>query len=650
LGGFKKVAKYLYIMRWIGIVLFALVTSLLLLTQCNNESEKSPYRNIDNPAASYVGMETCRSCHWQVYESFIKTGMGQSWDIASRKKSAADFDPHKALVYDQHKDLYYKPFWENDSLYILEFRLSGNDTIHRRLEKVSYIVGSGQHTNSHIIDINGYLFQAPITYYTQKGKWDLAPGFENGQNSRFDRKIELECMSCHNGYPDFVEESLNQYQTVQRGIDCERCHGPGSIHVSEKKSGQIIDTSKGPDYSIVNPKRLSTEAQNNLCQRCHLQGVAVLNDGKSFFDFMPSQKLSNSMHVFMPQYSGSENHMIMASHVERMKMSACYLNSGKMSCITCHNPHVSVKETPNSQYLNACKNCHASKDCMAPVAERNANEDNCVKCHMPKNGSIDIPHVAVTDHYIRRKPNTDKELKETVKFIAMRCYNSDKVDERTRARSFMEFHERYEPAKIFLDSAKKYLLSAEVKQTEADWIRLLFLQKSFNEIIQLSDLPLAENIQDAWTAYRIGEAYLSLQNFAQAIQYLSRACDLKPKALDFQSKLSTAYGLSGNQNMSEKVSLFILSQHPRYAMALFNLGVIALQRQNLQSAEKYLFQAMQANPDHVQTLVNYAVVLYQQNRKSEINQLLLRALKLDPDNQQIQMMLKDLGQSTTKPF
>jgi cytochrome c-type biogenesis protein CcmH/NrfG len=85
-------------------------------------------------------------------------------------------------------------------------------------------------------------------------------------------------------------------------------------------------------------------------------------------------------------------------------------------------------------------------------------------------------------------------------------------------------------------------------------------------------------------------------------------------------------------------------------MALFNLGVIALQRQNLQSAEKYLFQAMQANPDHVQTLVNYAVVLYQQNRKSEINQLLLRALKLDPDNQQIQMMLKDLGQSITKPF
>jgi hypothetical protein len=36
-------------------------------------------------------MQTCRSCHWQVYETFIKTGMGQSWGIANKEKSAADF-------------------------------------------------------------------------------------------------------------------------------------------------------------------------------------------------------------------------------------------------------------------------------------------------------------------------------------------------------------------------------------------------------------------------------------------------------------------------------------------------------------------------------------------------------------------------------
>ena len=42
-------------------------------------------------------------------------------------------------------------------------------------------------------------------------------------------------------------------------------------HVQEKQAGNIVDTSKTPDYTIVNPRRLSTELQNNICQRCHLQ-------------------------------------------------------------------------------------------------------------------------------------------------------------------------------------------------------------------------------------------------------------------------------------------------------------------------------------------------------------------------------------------
>ena len=76
-------------------------------------------------------------------------------------------------------------------MYIREFRLKNQDTIHNRIEKVSYIVGSGQHTNSHIIDINGYIFQAPITYYTQDRKWDMAPGFDKN-NSRFERLLATE--------------------------------------------------------------------------------------------------------------------------------------------------------------------------------------------------------------------------------------------------------------------------------------------------------------------------------------------------------------------------------------------------------------------------------------------------------------------------
>src|SRR5205823_4537427 len=182
----------------------------------------------------------CRQCHPSIYETFIQTGMGSSFDIASHKKSSARFDEH-ALVYDKFKNLYYKPSWVGDSLYLKEYRLNGKDTIFQRTERISYIVGSGQHTNSHMMNVNGYVYQVPATFYTQKGQWDLPPGFENGANSRFSRKIELECMTCHNAYPKIVEGSENKYEIIPQGIDCERCHGPGGEHVKQKLAGNIVD-------------------------------------------------------------------------------------------------------------------------------------------------------------------------------------------------------------------------------------------------------------------------------------------------------------------------------------------------------------------------------------------------------------------------
>eukprot|EP01136_Pigoraptor_vietnamica_P014368 Opistho-1_new@56477 len=436
------------------LIILAMAAVTLPAFYCSSPDEKteqaaagSPWHNVYDTTVQYVGMETCKGCHADIYNTYIQTGMGQSFDHATKQKSAADFT--HAPVYDKDLDFYYKPLWQNDSLYVMEYRTEGSDTTHKLLQKVDYIVGSGQHTNSHIFSKNGYLYQAPITFYTQKKQWDLAPGFEKGASSRFTRLIESECMTCHNGYPDFVKTSQNKYVTIKTGIDCERCHGPGGLHVKEKMAGNIVDTSKGPDYTIVNPRRLSTELQNNICQRCHLQGISVLNDGKTFFDFRPGMHLSEVMNVFMPQYEGAQDKMIMASHVERMKKSDCYVSSGKMSCITCHNPHVSVKFTQHSQYINACNSCHGTgkQQCTEKEAVRSAKGNDCITCHMPRNGSIDIPHVAVTDHYIRKRPIDDAAKSKITAFLGMKSFNNDNPDAITTARAYMEFYERYNPNK-----------------------------------------------------------------------------------------------------------------------------------------------------------------------------------------------------------
>jgi hypothetical protein len=639
------------------LIAIGLVAATLPAFYCNSPKsdvgenhEGSPWKNVYDSNAHYVGMQTCRTCHENIYQTFIQTGMGQSFGVATRQKSAADFSPAHALVYDKDLDFYYKPYWNHDSLYIMEFRVENGDTVHKRIQRVDYIVGSGQHTNSHIFNKNGYLYQAPITFYTQKKQWDLAPGFEKGANSRFQRMIEIECMSCHNGYPEFVSNSENKYTSLKLGIDCERCHGPGSLHVAAKQAGDIVDTSKGPDYTIVNPRRLSTELQNNVCQRCHLQGIAVLNDGKSFFDFHPGMKLSEVMNVFMPEYEGAQDKMIMASHVERMKKSRCYIESGKMSCITCHNPHVSVKFTPRSQFLNACQSCHGGaagqQQCTEKPEVRALKNNDCVTCHMPHNGSIDIPHVAVTDHFIRKRPVEDSMKQQITAFLGLKCFNNNHVDAITTARGYMEFYERYAPQKPLLDSAMKYLnMQTDVEGSEKqnrDYIRVYYLLNDFVHVTQYAAQLKPADMKDAWTAYRIGEAYYELQQPDKALPWYQRSTQIWPYALDFENKYGTCLLALGNVVEATKVFNFIIDENPDYTSANTDLGYIYMQQGNNTMAYDYLKKAEALDPDHEQTLINLAVWYHNNNEAAKALKCLEHLIKKHPDNEKAKAMLMDL--------
>ncbi|MBL7717340.1 MAG: tetratricopeptide repeat protein [Flavipsychrobacter sp.] len=639
-----------------NILLLLAVTAITLPSFfCNSPEEKkegtqtSEWLNVYDTSAKYVGMETCRGCHQSIYDTYIQTGMGQSFDYATRQKSAADFSPAHALVYDKELDYYYKPYWENDSLYVLEFRLDGKDTIHKLRQKIDYIIGSGQHTNSHIFSSNGYFHQAPITFYTQKKQWDLAPGFEKGNSSRFSRMIELECMSCHNGYPRFEAESQNKFTQVQTGIDCERCHGPGSLHVAAKQAGDIVDTSKGPDYTIVNPRRLSTDLQNNICQRCHLQGIAVLNDGKTFFDFRPGMHLSEVMNVFMPQYEGARDKMIMASHVERMKKSTCFVSSGKMSCITCHKPHVSVKFTPRTQYTDACKSCHGGNSqtaCTEQLPLRAKVNDDCVTCHMPRNGSIDIPHVAVTDHYIRKRPSSDTLEKEISAFLGLKCFNNDNVDAITTARGYMEFYEKFNQNKGLLDSTLAYLNKEKAREEKEkqnrDYIRLYYLLNNYSKVTTYAAPLKPAEMNDAWTAYRIGESYMQLQRAAEALPWYQRATSILKYALDFQNKYGTCLLALNKMGDAQKVFEFVLKEDPAYVSAHTNIGYIHMQQGNTTMAYYHLLRANQLDPDHQQTIFNLAILYHSEGKDDRARTLLTHLLKRDPNNERAKMMMSEL--------
>lgn len=575
------------------------------------------YQNL-NDSVKYVGIDQCKLCHYDKYETYIETGMGKSFNVASKQKSAANFND-SSLIYDEHSNLFYKPFWKDSLLFIKEFRLNNNDTTHMRVEQVNYIIGSGQHTNSHLFSSNGYFCQLPFTYYTQTEKLDLPPGFENGNNTRFSRKIGLECMSCHNGYSSFNKGSENNFSSVLNGIDCERCHGPGELHVKEKMAEKIVDTSMYIDYTIVNPKDLSGELQMQICQRCHLQGNTVLKDGKSFFDFMPGMMLNEIMEVYLPKYTHSEDDFLMASHVERFKLSKCYLNNkNDFLCTSCHNPHLSVKNLSNNYFNAKCNSCHNDKSfCSANTHTLSEENFNCVKCHMKKSGSIDIPHVSITDHHIKIPVTKNKQI-QIRKFAGLYCVNNDAPDSESIAKAYLQQYEKFTQDSTFLDSALYYINKSN---NLAKKIHLKthyhFLKKDYLSIIDYaiinnlfeSLVDISYDNQDAWTCYRIASSFYNLNFYDKAKIYFKKSVSLAPLNLDFKNELAGTL-IKLNELDSAKLLLNnIVEMNPKYEKAYYNLGVLHAISHKYTLALEQFNKAIALNPNYDQAIRNKELII-----------------------------------------
>ncbi len=671
-------------MKKIGVIALLIAFALFgfYCSTAEKSAEVAPgYLNLHD-SVNYVGKETCLSCHAGAHQSYLETGMGQSFGVANKNKSAGRFE-HNPVVYDFKLDFHYQPYFNGDTLYIKEFRLNGKDTIHKRIQKIQYIIGSGHHTNSHLFSSNGYVFQAPLTFYTQKGIWDLPPGFENGFNSRFSRQIGLECMACHNAIPQFVEGSENKFLKIPEGIDCERCHGPGSIHVREKQAGNFIDTSKYIDYSIVNPGKLPVDLQFDLCQRCHLQGNAVLKEGKSFLDFKPGMKLSDVLDVYLPRYEGDESEFIMASHADRLKQSACFVKMAEkhsdanalrpyknaLTCVTCHNPHVSVRKQGSDPFNSKCQTCHQSQQvnpCTEKTENIKAKQNNCVSCHMPVSGSIDIPHVTVHDHYIRKNPSmkASKSLEKSAKtFKGLQCINNTHPNDRSKIIAYIQQFEKFDPGKTYLLDSAEALLKKQNTNRFKENIRLAiyhaFAQKAYAKVSSLAtqfgraELLAAlnkksKNNEDAWTAYRVAESFVAQGLPADALPFFERASTLAKHHFEFRNKYGACLIQLQKIKEAEKEFRNLCREAPFFAPAFCNYGYCRLMDGDDQTAATYYKKALQLDPDYRQALINLIGLELYKGNFEQGRKHMQHLLKAYPNDEEINALSKSISKNTLR--
>ena len=361
---------------------------------------------------AYVGSETCAQCHRNEAHTH-----GSSMHKAALSDVDPDVEPSDGSFFHAASGRHYSVYRQDGQLRHREaLKDPAGDEIAVLDYPVRYLVGSGHHTRSYLVDVDGFLSQSPITWYASRKRWEMSPGYDRPHHRSFHREIDATCMYCHVGVMDRPEENYSRLTFLEQGIGCERCHGPGALHVKEQREGMIA----GGRHTIVHPAKLDRALSESICAHCHLMGDGFVESrGRLLTDYRPGLPLSSCCVNYVLDTDQAE--MKVVGHVSQMRASKCYQNSKTLTCITCHPGH---DKTPAADRRKAqiqnCLNCHsagresssAADGCGLELAERlrRKGQNDCLACHMPT-VDTDIPHVAFTHHRIGMHAAGDTEIK-----------------------------------------------------------------------------------------------------------------------------------------------------------------------------------------------------------------------------------------------
>lgn len=579
---------------------------------CNRSGPPKP--EAPTAQARYVGVEACRPCHAETWSTFAHTGMGRSWYPIATAKVVEDWTGKNTVVI-ADTGLRYRMV-RRDGKFFMRQSIDdgrGSETAidERELEGV---VGSGHHSRAYLVSTHGKLFQAPVCWYTQDALWDLCPGYET-DNDYFSREISKTCVFCHNARMELLPAARNAFVTpIPNGIDCERCHGPGSLHVDRWARGEA-PTGNG-DPSIVNPKRLTPELRMQICFQCHLgdskASERVARIDLALEDWRPGRPITDAMIPY--RFTEATPHAFgISSQVDRFLRSRCYLESGgRIECVTCHDPHVTVyrENRPADFFTSKCAGCHAKDACKAPPAARAATKppDDCIACHMRKAEPDDHRHALFTDHWIRRRideapsPRTSVAVEPTLPSVVAGLAPADRAYYLARAISLR--------ARAVPPSAQKRMWP----QADDEFRR-----------------AIAAGFSDPLAHFFLGKALQVQGKAREAGDELAAAYAARPVDHD----IALAYGQSllrfGRLDEARKVLEQLTRDHPEAAGPWAELARARAGGGAFSEALELFRKAIACEPQVASMHVNAAMMLSALERHAEAIEEAETAIRLDPE-------------------
>ena len=598
--------------------------------------------------SDYVDPSICATCHASIAATYKKTGMGRSFYRPTPQNTTEDYSSRNVLEH-RLSGSTYTMIEQGGKLFQRRHTYDFNGKMTNIVEEqIDYVIGSGNHAHTYLHRTKqGKLSELPVSWYGESRSWGMSPGYDRSNQEDFRRTIPPECLFCHTGYPQ-LDKASQPYdaehgvfpEKLPEGIDCQRCHGPGRLHVaaatSPASSLELIHS------SIVNPRKLPRNRQLEVCMQCHLETSSrdMPNELRVFdravLSYRPGQPLGEYKYFFDRQKDETDDTFEVAHAAYRLRKSKCFLNS-EMTCLTCHNPHVIPRgKEATKTYVAVCLSCHQSVRHTTSLA---AGSD-CISCHMPKRRTEDVVHVVMTDHFIQRtKPDRNllaalpEELTDKGSNGAVILYSTEALTKDSGAEMYLAIaqvddgkdEEGIDRLEAILSRQKPSIPEPYVALGRA-YLRI----KDYSEAIRSFNMALKYAPGNLPALRELGPALIAINQDDQALEALKHTVSVYPEDDMMLTNLGNVYLRQNTPTEARAALEQAISANPEQSDAYNLLGLVALRASDKPAAEKSFREAIRLRPDLAEAHVNLGMLLTGKHAFVEAKFHFLKAIEADP--------------------